>query len=138
MILPILIRTCERGLSSTNDDWRKGALALGMRRSAAIWHILLPAAAPAVAAGLMLGIGRATAETAALIFTSGYVDRTPSSLFDSGRALAVHIYDLSMNVTGGDQLAYASALTLIIIIVMINLLAQFLTDHWLSKKIRMM
>ncbi|ABI58602.1 hypothetical protein [Nitrosomonas eutropha] len=56
-------------------------------------HILLPAAGSAIAAGLMLGIGRATAETAALIFTSSYVDRIPESLSDTGRALAVHIYD---------------------------------------------
>ncbi len=137
MILPILIRTCERGLSAINDDWRKGALALGMSRSAAIWHILLPASAPAVVAGLMLGLGRATAETAALIFTSGYVDRIPTSLLDSGRALAVHIYDLSMNVTGGDHAAYASALTLMVFIVLVNWLAQCLTDRWFSNRIRM-
>lgn len=107
MILPVFIRTCEAGLRAVDNDWRRGALALGMTRTSAIWHILLPAARPAIIAGLVLGIGRATAETAALIFTSGYVDRMPGSLLDSGRALAVHIYDLTMNVTGGDGAAYA-------------------------------
>ncbi len=135
MILPVFIRTCEAGLSAVNDDWRKGAMALGMSRRSAIWYILLPAASPAIVAGLMLGIGRATAETAALIFTSGYVDRMPESLLDSGRALAVHIYDLSMNVTGGDPAAYASALTLIIVIVVLNTLAQILADRWFSRRI---
>lgn len=135
MILPVFTRTCEAGLSATNNDWRKGALALGMSRSSAIWHIILPAAAPAIIAGLVLGIGRATAETAALIFTSGYVDRLPGSLMDSGRALAVHIYDLSMNVTGGDGAAYASALILIMLIIILNTLAQSLGDRWLSRRI---
>lgn len=135
MVLPILIRTTEAGLSAVNDDWRRGAAALGMRRAAAIAHVLLPAAAPAVAAGLLLGIGRATAETAALIYTSGYVDRMPESLGDSGRALAVHIYDLSMNVTGGDAAAYASALVLIALILMINAAATGMTDRWLTKRI---
>jgi phosphate transport system permease protein len=83
----------------------------------------------------MLGVGRATAETAALIFTSGYVDRMPTSLFDSGRALAVHIYDLSMNVTGGDRAAYASALVLIVLIVAINTGALALSDRWLARKV---
>ena len=135
MILPIFIRTTEAGLSAVSDDWRRGAAALGMTRATALWHILLPAAAPAIAAGLMLGIGRATAETAALMFTSGYVDRMPESLSDSGRALAVHIYDLSMNVTGGDGAAYASALVLIVLIVAINTLALALSDRWLTRRI---
>lgn len=135
MILPILIRTSETGITAVSDDWRRGAHALGMTRASALRHILLPAAAPAITAGLLLGIGRATAETAALIFTSGYVDRMPESLSDSGRALAVHIYDLSMNVTGGDQAAYASALVLIVLIVIINAGALVLSDRWLSKRI---
>ncbi len=135
MILPIFIRTAEAGLSAVSDDWRRGAAALGMTRATALWHILLPGAAPALSAGLMLGIGRATAETAALIFTSGYVDRMPESLSDSGRALAVHIYDLSMNVTGGDGAAYASALVLVVLIVAINTLALGVSDRWLTRRI---
>ncbi len=135
MILPILIRTSEGGLTSVNDDWRRGAQALGMTRAAALMHILLPAAAPAIGAGLLLGIGRATAETAALIFTSGYVDRMPEALSDSGRALAVHIYELSMNVTGGDKAAYASALVLIALIIAMNAGALLFTDRWLGRRV---
>ncbi len=135
MILPIFIRTSEAGLSAVSDDWRRNAAALGMSRASVLWHVLLPAAAPAVASSIMLGVGRATAETAALIFTSGYVDRMPTSLFDSGRALAVHIYDLSMNVTGGDRAAYASALVLIVLIVAINTGALALSDRWLARKV---
>jgi phosphate transport system permease protein len=136
MILPGFGRTCEAGVGAVNDDWRRGALALGMTRSTAIWHIVLPAARPAIVAGLILSIGRATAETAALLFTSGYVDRMPGSLLDSGRALAVHIYDLSMNVTGGDGAAYASALVLVTLIIVLNTLAQSLVDHWFKRRLK--
>jgi len=55
---------------------------------------------------------------------------------DSGRALAVHIYDLSMNVTGGDSAAYASALTLIAVIIAFNIMAQTMTDQWLGKRVQ--
>lgn len=134
MILPIFIRSVETGIAGVNDDWRRGAAALGMTRAAALAHILLPAAAPAIGAGLMLGIGRAAAETAALIFTSGYVDRMPESLADSGRALAIHIYDLSMNVTGGDANAAASALVLVALVAFVNLLAITLSRRWLTRK----
>ncbi len=135
MMLPLLIRTAEAGLVAVPNEWRKGAAALGMTRAVALWQVLLPAASPALAAGLILALGRATAETAALIFTSGYVDRMPSSLHDSGRALAVHIYDLSMNVMGGDKAAYGSALVLIVLVVLLNLLAMSLSDR-LAKRIR--
>jgi phosphate transport system permease protein len=133
MMLPIFIRTAESGLSSVPQEWRHGAAALGMSRSALLWQVLLPAAAPTILAGLILSIGRATAETAALIFTSGYVDRMPSSLLDSGRALSVHIFDLSMNVTGGDPSAYASALVLICVVLAINALALSLFDLWRGR-----
>ena len=135
MVLPIFIRTAEAGLRAVPADWRNGAAALGLSRGAALIHILLPAAAPALAAALMLGIGRAMAETAALIYTSGYVDRMPSSLSDSGRALAVHIYDLSMNVAGGDANAYASALVLITLLVIINSTALWLAENLLQRRI---
>jgi phosphate transport system permease protein len=134
MVLPILVRTTEAGLRMVSTDWRHGAAALGLSRGAALRHILLPAATPAIMAGLMLGIGRAVAETAALIFTSGYVDRVPSSLFDSGRALSVHIYDMAMNVAGGDSSAYASALVLIALLVLINSAALQLAAVLLSRR----
>lgn len=135
MALPIMIRTTEIGLRAVPDDWRRGAAALGITRTAAIHHILLPAAAPAIIAGLMLGIGRAAAETAALVFTSGYVDRMPGSLFDSGRSIAVHIYDLTMNVAGGERSAYAAALVLVAMLVIINGIALTLSHHLLRKRV---
>lgn len=135
MALPILIRITESGLRAVPIEWRLGAAALGVSRATVLWQVLLPAATPALVAGLMLGIGRAMAETAALVFTSGYVDRMPSSLFDSGRAISVHIYDLTMNVAGGDRNAYASALVLIALLIVINSAAMGLADRALSRRI---
>lgn len=135
MALPIMIRTTEIGLRAVPDDWRRGAAALGMTRSSALHHILLPAAAPAIIAGLMLGIGRAAAETAALVFTSGYVDRMPESLFDSGRSIAVHIYDLTMNVAGGERSAYAAALVLVGMLVVVNAIALSLSHYLLRRRV---
>ncbi|MBA4143917.1 MAG: phosphate ABC transporter permease PstA [Nitrosospira sp.] len=134
MLLPILVSTAEAGLRAVPGAHRLSATALGMSRTATLWHVLLPAAAPALVAGLLLGIGRAMAETAALLFTSGYVDRMPDSLLDSGRTLAVHIFDLSMNVPGGDAPAYASALVLIAALLLINVLAMRFAAGWQRGK----
>ena len=133
MVLPLLIRSIEEGFRSISDDHRLASAALGMTRTKTVMHLLLPLAAPGILVGLVLGIGRAMAETAALIFTSGYVDRMPSSWMDSGRALSVHIYDLSMNVAGGEPNAYAAALVLAISLLVINQLALWIGSCWLKK-----
>lgn len=120
MALPILIRATEEGLRAVPDDQRYAAAALGLSRTRTLREILLPAATPGLAAGLALGIGRALAETAALLFTSGYVPRMPASLWDSGRALSIHVYDLAMNVPGGNAHAYASALVLVVVLLVVQ------------------
>ena len=133
MVLPILIRSTEQGFRAVPDDYRHAAAALGMSRTRTLFSILLPAATPGLVVGLVLGLGRAMAETAALIFTSGYVDRMPSSLMDSGRALSIHIYDLSMNISGGEARAYSSALVLVALLLVINLSASAITRRWLGR-----
>ncbi len=135
MVLPILIRSTEEGLRSVPNEYRLGAAALGMSRTAMLVHLLMPAAMPGLVVGLVLGIGRAIAETAALIFTSGYVDRMPGSLMDSGRSLSIHIFDLSMNVAGGDPNAYASALVLIVMLIVINAVASWIAERWLHRRL---
>jgi phosphate transport system permease protein len=135
MVLPILIRAAEEGLRSAPREYRLGAAALGISRTATLLHLLLPAAVPGLMVGFILGLGRAIAETAALIFTSGYVDRMPASLFDSGRALTVHIYDLSMNVPGGDRSAYGAALVLVMLLLAINSAAWALAARWRDRRL---
>jgi len=134
MVLPILIRSTEEGLRSVPQEYRLGASALGMTRARALVLLLLPAAMPGLVVGLVLGIGRAIAETAALIFTSGYVDRMPESFWDSGRSLSIHIYDLSMNVAGGEPIAYATALVLVGMLLVINGIASGVAKRWLGKR----
>ncbi|MBD2361011.1 phosphate ABC transporter permease PstA [Anabaena minutissima FACHB-250] len=135
MVLPILIRSTEAGLRAVPADYRLGAAALGLSRTTTLGKLLLPAATPGFVVGLVLGIGRAIAETAALIFTSGYVDRMPESLLDSGRSLSIHIFDLSMNVAGGDGNAYASALVLLTLLLLVNGMATWTAQFWLARRI---
>ena len=131
MVLPIFIRSAEVGLRAVPESQRSAAAALSLSRWTALWRILIPGAMPGIVVGLVLGVGRAGAETAALIFTSGYVDRMPESLLDSGRSLSIHIYDLSMNVPGGDANAFTTALVLIGLLLGINLAASIIARRFL-------
>jgi phosphate transport system permease protein len=135
MVLPVLIRSSEEGLRSVPREVRLGAAALGLSRTSTLFRLLLPAAVPGLLVGFILGLGRAVSETAAVLFTSGYVDRMPTSLLDSGRQLTVHIFDLSMNVPGGDRGAYASALVLVALLLLINSAAWAVASRWRARRL---
>ncbi|MCA9067517.1 MAG: phosphate ABC transporter permease PstA [Planctomycetaceae bacterium] len=135
MVLPFLIRATEEGLRSVSHSHRLAAAALGFSKMSTLFSVVLPLAAPGVIVGVVLGLGRALAETAALLFTSGYVPRLPTSFLDSGRMLSVHIYDLAMNVPGGNRPAYASALVLVGLLLLINMAANGLMSYFLRRHI---
>jgi len=124
MILPLLISTMEDSFRSTPMNIRQAAAALAISEVGFITKVLIPLSAPALSAATILSLGRALAETAVLLFTSGYVTRMPDSISDPGRVLSVHIFDLSMNVTGGDQNAYSSALVLLFLLFILNSLSK--------------
>ena len=132
MILPFLIRLFEQGISKVHEENKLASASLGISKSSMVKSIVLPLSGSAITAGLVLSIGRALSETAALLFTSGYVLRMPESLLDSGRTMSVHIYDLSMNVPGGNENAYKTAFVLVIFLLLINFLASFLTKKLLQ------
>ncbi|MCC5899743.1 MAG: phosphate ABC transporter permease PstA [Phormidium sp. BM_Day4_Bin.17] len=120
MILPITVRTSQNALQTVPQTYRQVGAGLGLSKTALLRVVILPVALPGLSVGLLLGLGRAMAETAALIFTSGYVTRMPNSIWDSGRSLSIHIYDLALNIPGGEASASSTALVLIGLLVVIN------------------
>ena len=127
MVLPIFVRVAESAIRNVADGHSRAAMALALSKWTTTFRIILPRALPGLLAALTLGLARALAETAALIFTSGYVTRYPESLNDSGRSLSVHIYDLALNVTGGNERAFATAAVLVILLLVINAATHFAT-----------
>ncbi|MES2295496.1 MAG: phosphate ABC transporter permease PstA [Pseudomonadota bacterium] len=130
MVMPLFVRAAEQAMRACPISYRQGVAALALSRWGYVRRILLPYAAPGIAVGLVLAAGRALAETAVLLFTAGYVMRRPEGWMDSGRTLAVHIYDLSMNVTGGAAAASASALVLLALSLSIVAVAQGWTHRF--------
>jgi phosphate transport system permease protein len=135
MVLPLLVRSAEEGLRAVPAEWRRGCDALGLSKAAALRRILLPAAAPGILAGLILGLGRALAETAAVMYTAGASLRMPRSLLDPGRSLAYHVYILSVEVPGGASRAYAAALVLMLVLLATNLSAYFLVRGFQRRRL---
>ena len=128
MILPLIIRTTEEALKSVPDSYREGSFGLGAGRLRTVFRIILPSAFPGILSGVILGIGRIMGETAALIYTAGTVAKIPSSLTDSARTLAVHMYTLSSEGLHTSE-AYATALILLIIVIGMNTLAGYIVKR---------
>lgn len=122
MILPLIMRTTEEALLSVPDSYREGSFGLGAGKLRTVFYIVLPSAVPGILAGVILAIGRIVGETAALIYTAGSVAQVPSSVLGSGRTLAVHMYLLASEGLYMDQ-AYATAVILLVLVVVINTLS---------------
>ena len=119
MILPTIIRTTEEAILNVNPLQAHASLALGATKIQTIFKIIIPEAINGILGGIFLSTGRIVGESAALIYTMGTVAKTPSSIFDSARTMAVHMYVLS---TEGFHVkeAYATAVLLLIFVILLN------------------
>ena len=125
MVLPLIMRSTEEALRAVPDSYREGSFGLGAGKLRTVFRIVLPAAVPGILAGVILAIGRIIGETAALIYTAGTVADFPKSVMSSGRTLAVHMYNLASEGLYMDQ-AYATAVGLLVVVVLINTLSGML------------
>lgn len=127
MVLPLIIRTTEVALMSVDDMLREASYGLGAGKLRTIFRVVLPVAMPGILSGIILSIGRIIGETAALIFTLGTATNIPRSIFGSGRTLAIHMYVLSNEGLFVNQ-AYATAVILLVIVLLLNGLSTFLSN----------
>ena len=118
MILPLIMRTTEEALLSVPDMYREGSFGLGAGRLRTVARIVLPTAIPGILSGVILAIGRIVGETAALMYTSGTVERI-AGLTKSGSTLALHMYIQASEGLYTEQ-AYATSVVLLALVLLIN------------------
>ncbi len=126
MIFPTIALTVDAALISVPVAYHKGAMALGLSRWGMIKGVVLPAAQSGIAAGVMLGAGRAIGETMAVLMVAGNVVQHPHSIFDSVRTLTANIA-LEMAYAMGDHRAalFVSGLALMIMVLVLVSLAEY-------------
>ncbi len=91
MILPTVAVTSDAALGGVPDEYRRGAVALGLGRVAVIWRVMIPAARRGIGVGIVLALGRAIGETMAVLMVAGNVVQIPGSLFDPVRTVTANI-----------------------------------------------
>ena len=138
MILPTIIVSSEEALQSVPMGLREASLALGATKWQTVYKSVLPFALPGMFTGSILGIGRAAGETAPILLTVAafYLPRLPKSIFDQVMALPYHLYVLATQHPDTEKvlpMQYGTALVLIFIVVVFNLAAIILRNHFRKK-----
>jgi phosphate transport system permease protein len=125
MTLPVIITTTEEALRQVPQDLRQASLALGATRWRTIRKVVLPAAAPGIVTGSILGLSRAAGETAPVIFTAVFFSAPlPTSPFDKVMALPYHIYIMATQPNHPrPEIVWGSALVLVAGVTVINIAA---------------
>lgn len=131
MILPTLIRATEESLKTVPRSYREGSLSLGANKWETTVKVVLPSCLSGILTGLILGIGRAVGETAAVMLTAGSALGIPTSLLDPTRTMSVHLYILASEGLSKEK-TFATAALLIIIVLIINTIANQITKRYID------
>ncbi len=125
LMLPVVIRSAEVILLLVPGALRESALALGAPRWRVVFSIVLPTALPGIVTGVLLAIARAAGETAPLLFTAAATLKTNFGLGQFMNSLPVQIYsDVTSPTTAVVNRAWGAALTLVVMILLLNLIAR--------------
>jgi phosphate transport system permease protein len=130
LMIPIVIRSAEEILKVVPNHLREASYALGTPKWRTVTKVVLPTALAGLVTGVMLAIARVIGETAPLLVTTGVIDSVNTDPLN-GRMqnLAVYAYteykDPGIDVQAAYDKAWAAALTLILIVMLLSLIARF-------------
>ena len=133
LMLPLIMRTTEDAIRAVPRYIRWGAYGLGATKWQVVSRVVLPAAFPRIATGIVLAIGRAIGETAIVLYTMGQAVNLPLTPLDSGRSMPVHLYLLANDGINMGA-AYGTALLLMIMILAFNLFARHISKRGARQK----
>ena len=122
MILPTIIGVSESAIRAVPDHYYEGALALGASHERSVFFTVLPAAKSGILAGVGLGIGRAIAESMAVVMGAGDQARMPMELYKGVRTLTANIVlEMGYATDLHREALIATAVVLFVFILLINL-----------------
>src|SRR5262249_8790273 len=129
MMIPIVMRAAEESLKLVPESIRQASYALGASQWQTVMRVIVPAALPAIITGVFLPIARISGETAPLIMTAGDNLDFPSSPSDNIPSIPYFIwkYATGNNPKVTIPQAWAAALVLLVLVMLLNFGIRFLT-----------
>lgn len=141
LMIPVVVRSTEEMLRVVPNELREASYALGVRKWRTILKVVLPTAMSGIASGVTLAIARVTGETAPILVTAGFATFINWNVVSNWMtALPVYIYRQLINPTAPAAAdpsavrAWAAALVLIVIVMVLNLIARIVAKAFAPKK----
>ncbi len=138
LMIPVVVRSCEELLKLVPNELREAAYALGVPKWLTIVRVVIPTAISGIISGIILAIARVIGETAPLLIAAGYTAGVNNNIFANPMmTLPVFVYD-SYAHPGTDVQAYidrawTGALTLILIVMLLNLIGRLIARRFAPK-----
>lgn len=138
LMTPVVVRSCEEMLRLVPNELREASLALGVPRWRTITKVVLPTSIAGITTGVMIAVARVIGETAPLLVAVGFTQSMNYSMTDGPMmTLPVFVYNSYMS-QGADAQAYldrawTGALTLILIVMALNLIARLVAKRFAPK-----
>ncbi len=135
-IIPIMVRSMDEVLKSVPRGLLESSLSLGSTQAETSYRVYLKQCIPGVITAVLLSFGRAIGDAASILFTTGYTDYIPTGLNQPTATLPLAIFfQLSSPIVEVQNRAYASAVVLVTIILIISILARVFSAKFHKNKI---
>lgn len=127
LMLPIMIRSMEEVIRMVPPELKELSRSLGTTRIETVISVVLRQAIPGVITAVLLAFGRGIGDAASVLFTAGYTDYIPGSLFDPAASLPLAVFFQSAApIPEVQDRAYAAALILLAIVLLVNVVSRIL------------
>ena len=136
-IIPIMVRSMDEVFKTVNRGLLESAFSLGSTKSETAYKVMLRQCIPGVVTAILLAFGRAIGDAASVLFTAGYTDYIPTSLGQPTATLPLSIFfQLSSPIAEVQNRAYASAVVLTIIILVISIVSRLISRKYNQERIK--
>ncbi len=135
LIIPIFIRTMDEASRNFPKGILNACLSLGATRWETL-KVVVRQIAPGIATATLLSVGRAIGDAASVMFTAGYTDSIPTSLSQPAATLPLAVFfQLSSPIPEVVDRAYAAALVLTAIVLVLSIAGRFITARFSRNKV---
>jgi phosphate transport system permease protein len=135
--LPIMIRGMDEVIKRVPGEMKEASYAMGATRLETTVRVVCRQILPGALTAVLLAFGRGIGDAASVLFTAGFSDRIPHSLFDPAASLPLAVFfQLGTPFPEVQQRAYASALILLIIVLLLSVISRLITIRLRRNVIR--
>ncbi len=137
LMLPIMVRSMEEVISTIPLELKEVSYSLGATKIETIFGVILRQSLPGIVTAVLLAFGRGIGDAASILFTAGYTDYLPRSIFDPVASLPLAVFfQIATAVPEVQERAYVSALILLLIVLVVSIVSRLFSKRFSKHIVR--